>query len=390
MNRVNLHISHGNFKHPSRILKETRSLSEAGLVDEIYIVALWDDGLEEHERLDEKRQVWRVRLRMARHRPGLIPKLMLYIEWITRVFLRFRGTPVKFVNCHSLTVLPIGLLFKVFSKSIVVYDTHELETETTGLAGIMQVSAKLIERISIRWVDAVITVNESIAEWYRNEYGLKNVYTVRNIPYQQDDGGEAGETGILKNKSGIRSDEILFIYHGGLTPGRGIDILLDVFANLDRRKQIVFMGYGEYEEVIRKYEQTHPNIHFQDAVSPQEVHRYASSADVGICLYENVSLNHYLCLPNKVFEYIMSGLPLIVSDFPEMRQVVDGPKCGWTVAVDGDALLTLVSAISWDDIMDRRNGVLRYRETIGWSKEEEILLQVYRGFGEGGGGKLVS
>jgi glycosyltransferase involved in cell wall biosynthesis len=138
------------------------------------------------------------------------------------------------------------------------------------------------------------------------------------------------------------------------------------------------MGFGEWEEQIKEYEQTYPNIHFQEAVSPSEVSRYTRSADAGICLQENIGLNYFLSLPNKLFEYIINGLPVIVSDFPEMRRVVDEAGCGWKVAVDRDALLALVNSISLEDIAMKRARALQYRKTIGWQNEEKILLQVYR------------
>ena len=376
MKGVNLHIYQTNFKYESRMLKETKSIAEADIVDQIHIAAIWDEGLEEHERIDEKRQVWRVQLRIGNQQSGFILKLMRYIEWQVKVFLAFRTRSVKIVNCHSIAVLPIGPLFKLFSKSMIVYDTHECETETQSSVGIRRPLLKLTERLLIRSVDAVITVSESISQWYRNEYGLNNVYTVRNVPYQRDI-RETSEVSILKSELGIPDDEILFIYQGRLSRGRGIEILLDVFGKADRRKHVVFMGYGPWEEMVKEYERVHPNIHFRDAVSPQDVQRYSSSADVGLALIERVCLSYYITIANRVFEYIMSGLPLIVSDFPEMGRVVDDGRCGWKVAVDRDALLSLITAISWNDIVEKRNNALQYRMTIGWHKEEKVLLQVY-------------
>jgi len=86
----------------------------------------------------------------------------------------------------------------------------------------------------------------------------------------------------------------------------------------------------------------------------------------------------------------MSGLPVIVSDFPEMGRVVDQTGCGWKVSVDRDAVSSLIAAMSLDDIVVKRNHALQYRKTIGWHKEEEVLLQVYRSFGGGGKNKLAS
>jgi glycosyltransferase involved in cell wall biosynthesis len=340
-------------------------------------VAICDDGLAEHERLDEKREVWRVRLRLPNRNPALVFKVVRYIEWQARIFLRFRSSPAKLINCHSLSVLPIGSLFKLFSKAILVYDTHELETEVAGAVGIRRPLGKLVEKALIRFVDVVITVNDSIAQWYRDTYGLNNVYAVRNIPYQRDE-REIGPDSILKRKFGIGDDEILFLHQGGLPTGRGIGIILETFTKVDPRKHIVFLGHGQWVETIREYEQKYPNIHFHNAVSPQEVHKYTRGADVGISLTENTCLNHYLSLPNKIFEYIMSGLPVIVSDFPEMRRIVEESGCGWKIAADRNELFSLIKTISWADIIDKRNKARQFRQTLDWGQEEKILLRIYR------------
>lgn len=154
--------------------------------------------------------------------------------------------------------------------------------------------------------------------------------------------------------------------------------MLDAFAGLDPRKHVVFMGFGELEDAVKEFGRTHPNIHFHEAVSPEKVPMYTSGADVGICLTENTCLNHFLSLPNKVFEYIMNGVPLIVSDFPEMGRVVDEAECGWKVAVNKNALRSLLTAITRDEIIEKRNHTMQYRKTIGWENEESVLLRAYR------------
>jgi glycosyltransferase involved in cell wall biosynthesis len=381
MPSINLHIYPNSFKYESRMLKETKGVADANLADEVHIAAMWENGLAEHQYIDEKRQVWRIRVVTHNQRFGSISKIIRYIEWQARIFFKFRTTSIKFINCHSLSVLPIGVLFKILKRSAIVYDTHELETETVGTVGIRRPLSRLVERTLIPFVDAVITVNESIAQWYRNEYRLKNVYTVRNIPHQPDKSAINGNS-ILKREFSIGNDEILFIYQGVLNYGRGIEILLDTFVKIDNWKHIVFIGFGPLDSTVKQYERLYPNIHFLDAVKPQEVYRYTSGADVGISLIENVCLSYYLSSPNKVFEYIISGLPVIVSDFPEMRRIVDESGCGWKIAVDRNELFSLITTISWDDIIDKRNKALQYRETLDWHQEERVLLHAYRSASE--------
>ena len=83
-------------------------------------------------------------------------------------------------------------------------------------------------------------------------------------------------------------------------------------------------------------------------------------------------------MPNKVFEYLLSGLPMIVSDFPEMGRFVDENNCGWKVRVDSDALLKLAEGISHEDVVEKRKNVLKCKDNYGWHKEEETLLRIYK------------
>ncbi len=83
-------------------------------------------------------------------------------------------------------------------------------------------------------------------------------------------------------------------------------------------------------------------------------------------------------MPNKIFEYIINGVPVIVSDFPEMSRVIDEADCGWKVAVDKRALYSLVTGISKDEIAAKRNKAMQYRKKIGWQNEEKAFLNVYR------------
>ncbi len=377
MDNINLHIYPSPITHESRMLKITKSMADAQLADRFYLIGMWQDGLLEQERIDDKRQIWRVKPLIGSQDSLLIIKVLRYIEWQLRIILRFRTSSVKYINCHSLPVLPIGVFFKLFLKASLVYDTHELETESVGSVGIRRAFFKLVEKTFIRFADAVFTVNESIKRWYKNAYGLQNIAVVRNIPYRQC-GEEMSKSNILKTKFNIGDEEIIFIYQGALGAGRGIDILLDTFSKVDSKKHLLFMGFGEWEDRIKKYEESYANIHFLDAVKPSEVNRYSSGADVGLCIHENIGMNYYLSLPNKIFEYVLNGVPVIVSDFPELGRVVDEGECGWKVTVEKDALYSLITNISKDEINTKRDNALKYGKTIGWQNEECVLINVYR------------
>ena len=321
----NLHIYPSAFKYESRILKETKTLVDSGLFEKIFIAAVWEKGLKVYEKLDGKREVWRIPLKTSKLHPHLLPpqpphllssplggeegkergrnedggffwKVLKHLEWMTRIFFRYRRKSIKFINCHTLSSLPLGVLFKIFAKSKLIYDAHELETEKEGWVGLRRVIAKILERILIPYVDSVIVTNDSREKWYKNQYHLKEINVIKNVPYRETRisrdsnvllsgiskfpptyllpprGGDGGEGYNLKERFKIENDEILFIYQGVLGSGRGIKILLNVFSKIEEKKHIVFMGYGDLENTVKEYENKFSNIHFQPAVKPETLY----------------------------------------------------------------------------------------------------------------------
>lgn len=371
---LNLHVYPSNFTHETRILKETKSLADHGVFDRIVICALWSEGLAEHEPLDGVREVWRVKAPASAMLKGLPAKVARTLTWFILIFSRFRREPVACVNCHSWSILPLGLVFKAFTRSKIVYDTHELETET-NTSRTQRVIAKLIEATCIRYVDTIIVVSDSIAAWYRQRYRRKPIEVVRNIPHRRSH--PVDRSSILKDKLAIRGDEILFIYQGTLGHGRNIPTLLRVFARAAQRKHIVFLGFGELASTVKEQARLYPNIHFHPSVPPAQVLSYTASADVGIHIIDNTCLNHYYCLPNKIFEYLSAGLPQVVSDFPEMSKIISAHGCGWTTSVVESDVLALVNRITHADIALKRENAMQARHAYGWENEEALLLRAY-------------
>jgi glycosyltransferase involved in cell wall biosynthesis len=370
-----LHIYPSPFTHESRILKETRSLVESGLFDSIHIGAIWAEGLAEHEELDARRRVWRVRMWTGRL-PGIAGKLLRFAEWYARLYWRFRKDPPDFINCHSLSTLPLGAVFRAFLSSRIVYDTHELETETQSSTGIRKWLATRLERALIRRVEAVIVVSEAIAAWYREAYNIGEVHVVRNVPYGRK--RPAAKSDLLRKACGIKNGELLFICQGMVDEGRGISIILNAFARLPGDRHVVFLGYGPMVGLVKERALRHHNIHYHPAVPPDRLLEYTAGADIGISLIENTSLSYYYSLPNKVFEYIACGVPVIVSDFPEMAALVDSLGCGWKSAVDVDNFSLLAGSLTRDNIDLRATMAARSASTLDWGTEEAVLTALYR------------
>jgi glycosyltransferase involved in cell wall biosynthesis len=379
MNSTNLHIYPSPFIYETRILKETKSLIDNNLVDQIIIASTWNSGLLEFEQIDQRRSVKRFRLKSIYFKNSLMTKVVQYFEFIVKVFYHFRRVNLDFINCHSLLVLPIGVLLKKYGKcQILIYDAHELETERVGLTGILQKGTKLLEKALIGYIDKMIVVSEPIAEWYMKEYNLKEVFVIKNMPYRIK--LPISKPTLLKEKFEIPQEHILFIYQGLLMKGRGVDTLIEVFKNVPENKHIVFMGYGTSENMVKQVASTNKNIHFQPAVHPSEIIKYTSSADIGFnFITGQLCVSYQYSLPNKFGEYILSGIPVLVSSsLSYLSSVINENKCGWVLNSDNtDLLQNFIIQIDKVEIDKIAENVKVYSKKIGWELEENLFKKIY-------------
>ena len=217
-------------------------------------------------------------------------------------------------------------------------------------------------------------MSPSIAKWYEKEYGLSSVIVLRNTP---ESSKVICRNRVFNDIFHIPENDLIFIYQGVINTGRGIELLNKVFSQVSFEKHLVVMGYGPLVGIVKEAAESTPNIHFLPAVSPQEIAHYTSGADVGLCMIENVSLSYYYCLPNKLFEYLHNGLPVIVSNFPDMVSIVKGFDCGWISDLSTEQLIILVNSISADALKEKRRGVMQARTEINWEKESELLIQAF-------------
>jgi glycosyltransferase involved in cell wall biosynthesis len=361
-----------NFKNDSRVLKESISLQNAGY--KVQVVALHEDPLEEYEQV-QNISVHRVKLKSRRWSKQKAVQLLKYIELVYQVVKQYQGSDI--LHCNDLNALPIGVFIKKFFNrdAKVVYDAHEYETELNNLKGTQKKLATWLERRLIKYVDSVITVSDAIANEYVKLYDIEKPVLVLNTPPYK----EIKKKNIFRETLGIKENQIIFLYQGGLSKGRGIEILLETFKTIDNENAvIVFMGYGPLESLIQATSKEYKNIYFHEAVAPDILLDYTSSADFGFLFYENTCLNHYYCSPNKMFEYLMAEIPVIVSNLYEMKRLVELNKIG-TVAKE-NTLNGLKKAIEEAVILDKnklKENIQKLKMIYNWEEQEKVLLEVY-------------
>lgn len=245
----NLHITLTEFRNESRVLKETASIVEHNISKQVYIAALQSGNLSEYESISSNIELKRFKLSSRNLSKNLLVQLIKYLELVFRVAFFYRKKKIDMVNIHGLEILPLGVLLKYWYGAKLIYDTHELETETNGLQGIKKKLSKWIERLFIKQANQIFVVSESIADWYANEYGISRPVVVLNAPRRLL---ELKHSNYFRERFSIPKDSLIILYQGGLAKGRGVDLLLAAFkVRTDDRVVIIFMGYGELKSQIQ-------------------------------------------------------------------------------------------------------------------------------------------
>lgn len=364
---VILHVSNTDIEGDSRIRKEIRALG--GLAGaRVHVIGV---SANENSGQGAVDGAGYIRLRMLSRLFSRLPRAARYflelIEFTAKAVGKGRLLAPDVVHCHDTFALPAGWLLKKLTGCRLVYDAHELESDKNGQSTVLAGATLLIERACWRSVNLLVSVSDSIIEWYAGHLGPKPSVLILNSPMIDDSGkdlpGAGGSRGgYFRRTFGIPVEHVVFVYLGILGPGRGIETCLQAFEKGPAEAHAVFIGFGVLKEEILRYAARCQNIHFHEAVAHDRVVPLVRDADYGLCLVENASLSDYYCLPNKLFEYCFAGLPVLASNFPEIAKLVGqyslGVCCDPELADVQSALGALmsrpririaadVSALSW-------------------------------------------
>lgn len=378
MASTNIHIYPSPLTHESRILRITDALAKAAIFDQIEVYGVSAPDLPDRQPVDAKRTFLRYPRKLFGASNGFIAKVIKTVEWSARILASLRGRKITCINAHSLAVLPLSYVASRMTGARLIYDTHELETETTGYKGARQKLGRLIEKRLIKRCDDVFVVSDAIADWYAERYGIARPHVTRNIPQFSAATSASAAQADLREKMGVKPEDLLFVYQGGFIAGRGIERLLSVFAQMPPGIHLMCMGSGPLHDQIVAAATDHPNIHLLPPVAPHEVLGYTKAADVGICLTDNSCLSHYYSLPNKVFEYLHAGLPIIVNPLQEQQRIIEQHQCGWVAPEDDAALATMLRGITRETLSARQAGVKQAAVAFDWNNEAANLVHRYR------------
>ncbi len=332
--------------------------------------------------------VHRIRLRsreLSDRRHPLL-KFIRYYEFKIKAFLTLLRIGPDIAVGHDMpAILPL-FPWLLFGRRVrVVYNAHEIWSEAAEENAPLRGLWKKLERSVVSRADAVIVPEPNRARIMLEEYGAKQLPAVAaNIPPAS---GVLQRTDALRNRLDLSNDDIIVLYQGLLTSSRCLQEVTEAFCSLPEHFHLALIGRGskQYADGLRRLALTGElpgRIHFLDWIPFDELRDITASADVGVLLYRNKGRNNYYAAPNKLYEYLFAGLPLVSSDFPGLQAIIEGN--GYGICADPSDSGAIAAAILAASKIE--SGALladRARKQFRWEQQAEVIFDVYRGLFEG-------
>ncbi len=313
-----------------------------------------------------------------------------FLDFYIRSLSLVKRMPADIYHAHDLNMLPVAWWAARKNGAKLVYDSHELYLDRNRFRPYTRLGKFIVGRIEaylIRRAHAVITVNETIANELASRYMVQIPGVIMNAP-SMDSSAYITSTGNGKSirvALGIGSDLHLLLYTGSITFNRGLEKVIESLVYLPDC-HLVLMGYGSDKfkaglQALALETGVGPRFSFFGPVPSEEVTTYASCADLGIAPIKNVCLSYYYCSPNKLFEYILAGVPVIASNFPEMEKVIHKYEIGYTFDPEDPRGIARVIRKVFDNpqhYQKMKQNTINASSAYNWEKESKKLLEIYQ------------
>lgn len=297
------------------------------------------------------------------------------------------GKMYDYVHCHDVIALIAGCRVKRKKPDVVlIWDAHELYTElqykdqaTRGYIN------SIIEHASMH-VDKFVTISESFVRQYAERYPkLPKGHVVMNATRRPE--SNELKNGLLNSAANIETGQKILLFQGGFSLHRGIDKLLAASIDLPEDWSVVFMGYGPLEAIISEFARLHnpkrskarPFVALLPAASHEELRDWTSGATIGVIPYENTSLNHLYCTPNKLWEYPNARVPILASDLIEMGKIIREHQIGILLPRDfsSEDIVNAIKGVTDEQLKTWKENCDAYNEVENWEKYESNLMAAY-------------
>jgi glycosyltransferase involved in cell wall biosynthesis len=311
--------------------------------------------------------------------------MLFYIEYQIRLFfyLLFHHADVLVANDLD-TLLPNYLISKI-KRRVLVYDTHELFCEVPELQHrpLKRRIWKSIERFIFPRLKYVFTVNDSIAAIYRDEYNVP-IRVVRNVPLLSNQNNlikkSKQQLGIPENK------KIILLQGAGINVNRGAEEAVEAMQYVDNAVLLI-IGGGDVIDLLKQLTaelNLSTKVLFIGKLPFQQLWQYTQHADLGLTLDKGTNLNYKYSLPNKLFDYIHAGVPVLSSELVEIKKIITTYDIGDCIdRHEPEHIAKKISTMLHEETILQvwKKNTKIAAENLNWEKEEHQLIAVYKQFG---------
>ena len=307
-----------------------------------------------------------------------------YLEFQIRLFfyLLFQRANVLVSNDLD-TLLPNYLISKLKSTNL-VYDSHELFCEVPELKAnpIKKKIWKKLEQWIFPKLKNVFTVNDSIAKIYTEEYNV-DVKVVRNIPYLS-----AQKNIEFKSKMDLdlpTNKKIIILQGAGINIDRGAEEAVIAMQYVND-SILLIIGSGDVINILKKIVsdlKLHEKVTFVGKVPFEKLLQYTHHADLGLTLDKDTNVNYKYSLPNKLFDYIHAGVPVLASNLVEIKKIITTYSIGDCTEDDTpEHIASKINTIlnDYNTLQLWKNNLKIATIDLNWEKEELQLIEVYKQF----------
>lgn len=288
------------------------------------------------------------------------------------------------VHIHDHVALTAASRYHQELGSPIVWDAHEIYEDLASIEDVRaHVNARIIDQNS-QFVSGFITLNKSIAQFYREKYPrLPEAVLIPNAASRVK---QPEYDGRLHHAARLRPEQKILLFQGGYSLHRGIHALLESSSHLNDDWSLVFMGWGKLEQDIRSYadlESDRPpgraRVAMVKGAPHDELLAWTAGASLGTIPYENTGLNHLYCSPNKLWEYPAAGVPILASDMPEMKSKIDDCGIGLTVnrALNAKEIADSVNSLKAQELQDMRANCANFANKENWTTYAARLTELH-------------
>lgn len=289
--------------------------------------------------------------------------------------IRFRPTVV---HSHDVNTLPTAWLASIISQAKLIYDAHEISTSREGYGKLSRLVAH-VEKLLIPRASAVITTTETRAKYLARLYKIARPAVLQNRPRYV----ASQKSRLLHQALGIPEACPVVLYQGGLQSGRGLEKLVRCTSRL-KNAHVVLIGGGRLTQPLIDLRDSlglQDRVHFIPTVALSELPKYTAAADIAVQPIENTCFNHFSTDSNKLFEYIIAGVPSVATNFPEIRKIVNQYGIG-LLATEGneDDLVNCLNRLIEDPELRAKlaeNSMIAAKD-LCWESQENLLAEMYK------------